>query len=108
MGLLVGLLAVAVALARVSLVGRLRAALPWVGRASGVLLVLAGAYVAWYGWYEIRVLGGGSTSDAVVDRALAVQSQLAAAVDRVGPVWLAVGLAVVLAGGVLVRGRVRR
>ena len=70
MGLLVGLLAVAVALARASLIGRLRAALPFVSRPSGVLLVLAGAYVAWYGWYEIRVLGGGSTEDGVVDAAL--------------------------------------
>lgn len=108
MGLLVGLLAVAVALARASLVGRLRAALPFVSRASGVLLVLAGAYVAWYGWYEIRVLGGGSTQDAVVDAALGVQSELAAAVDRIGPWWLAVGLTVLVVVALSSRWRARR
>jgi hypothetical protein len=26
-------------------------------RASGALLVLAGPYVAWYGWFQLRVLG---------------------------------------------------
>ncbi|WP_404385155.1 hypothetical protein LL946_04385 [Knoellia locipacati] len=98
MGLLVGLLAVAVALARGAVLGRLRAAAPWVGRLSGILLVLAGAYVAWYGWYEIRVLGGGSTDDPVVDAALAVQSEVAATLDRVGPAGLAVVAALVVVG----------
>jgi cytochrome c biogenesis protein CcdA len=107
MGLLVGLLAVAVALAQASLVRRLRAVLPFVGRASGVLLVIAGAYVAWYGWYEIRVLGGGSTSDPLVDAALAVQSTLAETADRVGPWWLAVLLAGAAALAVAGRRRVR-
>jgi cytochrome c biogenesis protein CcdA len=107
MGLLVGLLAVAVALAQASLVRRLRSVLPFVGRASGVLLVLAGAYVAWYGWYEIRVLGGGSTRDPVVDAALSVQSSLAETADRVGPWWLAVGLAGVGVVAVVGRRRVR-
>lgn len=108
MGLLVGVLAVSVALARASLVGRLRAAMPWVGRLSGVLLVVAGAYVAWYGWYEIRVLGGGSTEDVVVDAALAVQSALARAVDRLGALWLTVALAALVVAAVVTRRLVRR
>ena len=32
--------------------------LPWLNRISGVLLVVAGAYVTWYGYVEIRVLSG--------------------------------------------------
>ena len=96
MGLLVTLLAVAVALAQDTVVGGLRRLLPWVNRLSGVLLVLAGAYVTWFGWYEVRVAGGGSTEDPVVDAAAAVQGALAELVDRIGPAGLALVLAVAL------------
>ena len=96
MGLLVTLLAVAVALAQDAVVGGMRRVLPWVNRLAGVLLVLAGAYVAWFGWYEVRVAAGGSTEDPVVDAAAAVQGALAQLVDRIGPAGLAVTLAVAL------------
>ncbi|HEU4332382.1 MAG TPA: cytochrome c biogenesis protein CcdA [Lapillicoccus sp.] len=96
MGLLVTLLAVAVALAQDAVVGGMRRVLPWVNRLSGGLLVLAGAYVTWYGWYEVRVAAGGSTEDPVVDAAAAVQGALAQLVDRIGPAGLAVTLAVAL------------
>ena len=36
----------------------LRRALPYVTRASGGLLIIAGAYLAHYGWYEMRVRAG--------------------------------------------------
>ena len=49
MGLLVGLAAVAVALARRGLVTKLRRTGRWVPRVGGALLLVAGAYVAWYG-----------------------------------------------------------
>ncbi len=108
MGLLVGLLAVGVALAQNSLVGRVRGALPHVSRASGVLLVLAGAYVAWYGYYEVRVLGGGSTRDPLVDAALGVQSSLASTADRLGAAWIAVLLVALVAVATLAGRRATR
>jgi len=55
MGAVLMALTLAVALARRSLVSGMRRALPYVARASGALLVVAGAYVAYYGWYEIAV-----------------------------------------------------
>lgn len=58
MGLVLTALAVALALARDGAVDRSRAVLPWLNRISGVLLVVAGAYVTWYGYVEIRVLDG--------------------------------------------------
>jgi len=58
MGLVLTALAVALALARDGAVQRSRAVLPWLNRISGVLLVVAGAYVTWYGYVEIRVLNG--------------------------------------------------
>jgi len=55
MGAVLLLLTMAVALARRSLVAGMRRAVPHVQRFSGGLLVAAGAYVAYYGWYEIQV-----------------------------------------------------
>ncbi len=85
MGLVVGTAAVAVALAQQSLVRgarRFGRAIPTV---SGILLVLVGAYVAYYGWWEIRVLGGEDTHDPVISVAAAVQQWLATGVARIGP-----------------------
>jgi hypothetical protein len=67
MALVVGAVALAVALARVSFVRGLRRATPWLARGGGGLLMLAGGYVAWYGVYELRVYGGGSAEDPVID-----------------------------------------
>lgn len=58
MGLVLTALAVALALARDGVVQRSRGVLPWLNRISGALLVVAGAYVTWYGYVEIRVLNG--------------------------------------------------
>ena len=50
-----GALTVALALARQSMVHTVRRrVLPFVNRIAGGLLVVTGAYVAWYGWVEIR------------------------------------------------------
>jgi cytochrome c biogenesis protein CcdA len=91
MGITVGVLAVAVALARTGLVTRFRQALPYVGRVSGALLVLAGLYVAYYGWYEVRVFAGGDPNDPVVGAVTAVQGEVAQFVAGVNP-WVAVGV----------------
>ena len=108
MGLVVTALTVAVALAEVGLVGRLRRAMPYVSRASGILLVLAGAYVAWYGWFEVRTLNGGDGQDPIVQRALRVQTWLQNDVipDRpaTAVAWLA-GLLAMVGLVVLVRAR---
>ena len=45
-------------LARRGLVTGLRRNGRWVPRVGGVLLLVVGAYVAWYGAWELRVLGG--------------------------------------------------
>jgi cytochrome c biogenesis protein CcdA len=84
MGLVVGTAAVALALARAALIGRLRRLAPVVSRAGGALVVIAGAYVAYYGWYELRVWRGGAVADPVVAAAGAVQGSLADGVDRLG------------------------
>lgn len=60
MGLLITALTVAVAFARKGLVSRIRGLLPIVNKISGVLLVLAGLFVIWYGWAEVQVLSNKS------------------------------------------------
>lgn len=106
MGVVVTALAVAVAFARSSLVHRVRRATPVIERLSGALLVVAGAYVSWYGWFEIRVQSGRSTGDPVVDAAGRLQSQLSQFVAGLGPGTLtlvagtlAVGIAALALGG---------
>jgi cytochrome c-type biogenesis protein len=91
MGAVVGALALASATASVGLAARLRRAAPVLSRISGALLVLAGTYVAWYGWFELRVLAGTTTGDPVVDVAIGVQSAVARAVTALGAPLLAVG-----------------
>lgn len=104
MGLVVGTAAVAVALARTSLVGRMRRAGRFIPLASGVLLVVVGAYVAWYGWWEIRVLRGGDVDDPVIDVALDLQLRMAQAVDSWGAPDFAVALAILVVLGVATSG----
>jgi cytochrome c-type biogenesis protein len=85
MGLLVGVAAVAVALARRGLVTGLRRTGRWIPRASGLLLVVVGAYVAWYGAWELRVLGGADPADPVIELAARVQRTLAGWVRGLTP-----------------------
>lgn len=108
MGAVILVLALAVATARVSLVGRMRAAGGVIGRIGGLVLVLAGAYVAWYGWFEVRVLSGKINHDPVVDAALRVQGFLTRTVSDAGAtaIVVLVGLLLLLGIGLgLVRMR---
>ncbi len=60
MGLVITALTFAVALARDGFVAGSRRMVRYVNRISGALLVLAGAYLAWYGFAEVQVLRGDS------------------------------------------------
>jgi len=108
MGLVVGVLAVAVALAREVIVTRARRLLPYVNRLSGLLLVLAGAYVTYYGWYELRVFDGADPTDPVVDAARSVQGRLAQLVGDTGATTLVVVLVCLVLAAVAVAGATRR
>ncbi|NRQ35805.1 cytochrome c biogenesis protein CcdA [Nonomuraea sp. NN258] len=94
MGLVVAVLSLAVALARAAAVARVRRVLPYVSRISGGLLVLAGLYVAYYGWYELRVFAGGAADDPIVGAVVAAQGVVSGWVAAVGPARLAAALAV--------------
>lgn len=96
MGLIVGTAALAVALARRTLVTRIRRIGAAASRLGGALLLLAGSYVAYYGWYEIRVNRGAATTDPVIDTAGTAQRWIADTVTHLGPTRLALILTALL------------
>ncbi len=98
MGLAVGTAAVAVALANATLVGRMRRLGRWVPKLAGALLLVTGSYVAYYGWWEIRVLDGGADDDPVISSAQDIQGYAAQLVSDLGPA----GLTVILVALVLI------
>ncbi len=107
MGLVLTALAVALALARDGAVQRSRSVLPWLNRISGVLLILAGAYVTWYGYVEIRVLGGDLVERGPVDTVAQWSGEISTFIEAHRGV-LAMGAAMlVLAGTVWWRWRRR-
>lgn len=106
--LVVGVLAVAVALASSSMVDRMRAVLPHINRISGLILVVVGLYVGYYGFYEIRLFtANGSAEDPVVSAAGRIQRALAGWVYTHGawPWLLALGALIAAAAAVWARRR---
>jgi hypothetical protein len=86
MGLVLMVLTMAIALAEQGLVRNLRSVLPYVQRVSGALLVLAGAYVTYYGWYELRVRRGDTTDGAVAAFVFDLNARVSNWIQDVGPV----------------------
>ncbi|MEV4723180.1 cytochrome c biogenesis CcdA family protein [Micromonospora humida] len=110
MGLVVAVAALGVALLRGRVVRGLRGVGAWMPRLSGLVLLVAGGYVAWYGWYEVRLAQGrhDAFGDPVVVGAARIQRMLVTALDTAGPAVLAGLLVVLLAVAALLhRGRTR-
>ncbi len=97
--LVVAVLAVAVALASAAVIDRMRRVLPYVNRISGAVLLVVGLYVAYFGWYELRLFSGaGTADDPVIGAAGRVQRTLAGWVYQHGAwPWLLM-LATLVAG----------
>jgi cytochrome c-type biogenesis protein len=96
------LIALTVALARAkhSLVRNLRRVLPYIYKVSGVLLVVAGAYVAYYGWYELRVRDGDTSGGGAAQVVFDWNKEISNWVQDVGPVR--VGIVLAAAVGVVI------
>jgi cytochrome c biogenesis protein CcdA len=111
--LVVGVLAVAAALANSAVVERLSRIVPYVNRISGALLLVVGIYVGYYGLYEIRLFAGnGNAQDPVIAAAGRLQGAIAGWVHQHGAwpwfVVLAVLIVAAAARGARVRARHRR
>lgn len=103
MALLLMVLTVALALAQRGLVTWLRRALPYVHRASGAIMVLMGAYLAWYGIFAIRLIGHGSASGAQpVSLVTGWSGDIEDRLNRIDPINAALVLGIVVTGVLLV------
>jgi cytochrome c-type biogenesis protein len=106
MGLVVTVLALAAALASTAVATGIRRILPHVPKIGGVLLLVTGAYVGYYGYYELRLFhGNGQADDPIVNAAGEIQSTLVDWLDTIGPVPLVIALAALLGGVVLLARR---
>lgn len=103
--LLLTSLTIGMALARHGVLRAVRRALPHIQRISGALLVVAGAYVAYYGWYELHRLGD---DDAAVDRVTGWSNEVAAWVSDTGAIRLGLLLSLVVAGAAIAVATGRR
>ncbi|MBA3289282.1 MAG: cytochrome c biogenesis protein CcdA [Acidimicrobiia bacterium] len=106
MGVVIAIVTVAVALAKTGVVQRFRNLLPVMNKVAGGLMLIAGAYVAYYGWYEIRVLNG-ATGDPIVDRAVELQTRLQNTVVPNDPAAFVIRAVIVLAAVALGAAAIR-
>ena len=107
MGMTLAILTVAVALARTGVVTAFRRLMPHMAAISGALLIVAGIFVGYYAWVELRELDSGASSP-VVDWTRDVQSWLQNHVERIGGARLAVAAALVIGAVVAVALITRR
>lgn len=109
--LVVGVLAVAVALASATVIDRMRRIVPYINRISGALLVVVGLYVSYYGLYEIRLFSGnGDAEDPVIAAAGRVQGAIARWVHQHGawPWLIALAALILLTWRLSANARCRR
>ncbi|MDD4866746.1 MAG: cytochrome c biogenesis protein CcdA [Mycobacterium sp.] len=101
MTITVGVAALAVALAGSSATTAFRRVLPYVGRIVGVIVLVTGLYVTYYGYYEIRLYFTDSgPDDPIVRAAGTVQGWLADEVNGLSAWWLLAVAAALVAAGV--------
>ncbi|MEO5841182.1 MAG: cytochrome c biogenesis CcdA family protein [Acidimicrobiales bacterium] len=102
MGLVITTLTVAIALTRDGLIRHMSHALPYLNRVAGALLVLAGLYVAYYGYWEIRVLDGQDVPEGPVAWVSDWSARATQRVDDLGVLAIVVAF-IALLGASLVR-----
>ncbi|MFG2972448.1 cytochrome c biogenesis CcdA family protein [Streptomyces sp. NPDC048331] len=107
MGLIVGAASLTVALTRTTAVTRIRRLGAIAPRLGGGLLLAVGAYVAYYGWYEIRVQRDPATTDPVIDAVGTAQRAIADTLDTAGPLVATAVFVLLLLAALVTRARRR-
>jgi hypothetical protein len=98
MGVVLMVLTLAIALARQGIVKKMRGILPYIGRISGGLLILAGMYVTYYGWYELQVFSNANAGGSGLARWMFdLNSSISTWINEVGPGRLGLLLGLVIA-----------
>jgi cytochrome c-type biogenesis protein len=109
--LVLGALTVALALARQSVVNAFRASRAYINGIAGALLVMAGAYVMYYGALELRTYraeGGAIPSSSLIDTVTGWSYDIQNWIESTGSVLLAVVLAAIVATAAAVSYRAGR
>lgn len=104
MALVLVALTVSLALAKSAFVGALRRALPYINRVSGVLVILAGLYIAYYSWFEIQVTQYGNldANAGPVDVVTGWSDSINQWVQETGASQIGLVLALIVAGSGMV------
>jgi hypothetical protein len=108
MGTVVIFLTIATALAKTSLLKALRSMMPYVNRIAGVLLVPTGLYLAYYGWFALRVQQGRVTRDPIVSFFESIQTNAQSWISDVGPVRLGLIMTVLIGAALATAYLMRR
>jgi cytochrome c biogenesis protein CcdA len=101
MGLMVAVLTLAVALAKTSLVAKLRGAMPMIHRISGVLMVLAGLLIVYLGYFDYRLVVQGDDIGGPASQVFETSGEVSNWVQDFGPTRLGLVLAGVLAAALV-------
>jgi thiol:disulfide interchange protein len=107
MGATLAVLTIAVALAKAGLIARFRSLLPMMNTISGALLILAGAFVAYYAYVEIQELAGNGSS-GVVSWVRGIQSSLQGWAEQIGAARILIGALTVIGGALAVTAALHR
>lgn len=104
LGMAVVLLALtlAIALARQGLVRTLRGALPYVNRIAGALLIVAGLYMVYFGWYELRVRDGSGDPGGPASAMFDLNGSIQGWITRTGPMRIGIVLGAAIVFAILV------
>lgn len=104
MGLVLSAVTMALALAQGGLVNRLRSIQGYINKISGVLLVIAGVYLTYYGYWEIRVIADplNPPPSGPVDFVTGLSSTFKEFITNIGALRLAIILGAVVAIGLVI------
>jgi cytochrome c biogenesis protein CcdA len=102
MGLVLMSLTLLLAFAKHSMVHSMKRILPYVDRVAGGLLVLAGGYVAYYGWYELQVFSGNLDPGGPAEWFFDLNSNLNEWVKDTGATRVGLVLGAVVVGALLI------
>jgi cytochrome c-type biogenesis protein len=109
MGAAVSVIAIATALTGSQVSVWMRSKSELISRITGSLVILAGLYVAWFGWFEWRINSGGQINDPIIGAVTDAQSWVVNTLSSYsGLVITLVGLIVITGVAVLIYSKNKR
>lgn len=96
MGVIIGVLTLAVTFAKVGIINRLRSLIPHMTRLSGVLLIISGFVAIYFGWYEARILTGATPDNSLGRLVTSWRDWVAEFIHNTGEVRIGVIVAIVV------------